>query len=557
MRGLLATSIGVTCAAALALPLTPPADAATVRPAPATKAVPTGTTRATSPDTPTIPTLPDLPGSTQSLPLTSLTGDRALGGTGTDQGLPRRDVRHFSLLGVAWDDPAAELHGRVQVRTRPADSAAWSDWQDVETHNADHGADPETSESASGRVRGATAPLWVGDSDGVEIRVHPDTASRTEETGRGTRTRSVAAPLPSGLRLELVDPGAATPAHVPAGPPRTGATPPETTPLDTPDAPDPATENTTENTTDPDAETPETASDTAPETASETGSETASETGSETASETGSGTSSASGPSASASATTGMSAETKAASAANAPLAPLGATEIPALDRPGTERELFTLRAAELTEAQRAKPYIGPRPSIVTRRGWGADENLREKRFVYTTKVKAAFVHHTASGNSYKCSQAASVIRGIYRYHVKSMGWRDIGYNFLVDKCGKIYEGRAGGVAKPVLGAHTLGFNTNSMGIAVLGTFTSTKPNSATVNAVARLTAWKLGLFGANPKGKTYLKSAGGNLYAKGKNVRLNVISGHRDGFATECPGKQLYGKLGSARSTSASYQGR
>jgi hypothetical protein len=137
------------------------------------------------------------------------------------------------------------------------------------------------------------------------------------------------------------------------------------------------------------------------------------------------------------------------------------------------------------------------------------------------------------------------------------MGWRDIGYNFLVDKCGRIYEGRAGGVAEPVLGAHTLGFNSNSMGIAVLGTFTSAKPNSATVNAVARLTAWKLGLFGANPKGKTYLTSGGGNLYAKGRSVRLNVISGHRDGFATECPGKQLYGKLGSARSTSAGYQGR
>jgi hypothetical protein len=77
------------------------------------------------------------------------------------------------------------------------------------------------------------------------------------------------------------------------------------------------------------------------------------------------------------------------------------------------------------------------------------------------------------------------------------------------------------------------------------------------VTAIARLTAWKLGLYGVNPRGKTYLKSGGGNLYRKGKNVRLNVISGHRDGFATECPGRQLYGKLGSARSTSARFQGR
>ncbi|SER72736.1 N-acetylmuramoyl-L-alanine amidase [Streptomyces sp. yr375] len=510
MRGLLASSIGVTCVAALALPLTPSATAATVRPAPAAEAALAGTARATSPDTPptrSLPDLPDLPGSTQSLPLTPLTGDRAIGGTGgtgSDRGLPRRDVRHFSLLGVVWDDPGTELHGRVQVRTRAAGTGGWSDWQDVETHNADHGADPGTPESVSGRVHGATAPLWVGDSDGVEVRVHPDTERRTEETSRGTRTLSTAAPLPSGLRLDLVDPGEATPEHAPAGAQRSGPQPPTTETAAKADPPP----------TTPGA--PTTTVDAVP-----------------------------------------MTPETTEASAANTPLAPLGATEIPALDRAGTERELFALRAAELTPAQRAKPYIGPRPSIVTRRGWGADESVRESGFRYTTTVKAAFVHHTATGNSYKCSEAPSVIRGIYRYHVKSMGWRDIGYNFLVDKCGTIYEGRAGGVAKPVLGAHTLGFNTNSMGIAVLGTFTSAKPTAATVTAIARLTAWKLGVFGANPNAKTYLKSGGGNLYAKGKNVRLDVISGHRDGFATECPGKQLYGKLGSARTTAARYQGR
>ncbi|MDQ0961385.1 uncharacterized protein with LGFP repeats [Streptomyces sp. B4I13] len=559
MRGLLATSIGVTCAAALALPLTPPANAATVRPAPTAEAAPTGTTRATSPDTattgsvpdrpelrelPELPArseLPDLPGSTQSLPLAPLGRDRALAGAAVEQGLPRRDVRHFSLLGVVWDDPAAELHGRVQVRIRRTGADAWSGWQDVETHNADHGADPGTAESASGRVRGATAPLWVGDSDGVEVRVHPDTERRTEDTARGAQTLTATAPLPSGLHLELVDPGAAPPAQAQAGPPRgraltagTGRAlapePPEASQAaDEFDPADPADPANTADLADP-ADTFDAAD--AAEMA-----DTADAADTKSA--------------------TGLSAEVAEASAANASLAPLGAEQIPALDRADTERELLDLRGAELTAAQRAKPYIGPRPSIVTRRGWGADEKLRESGFRYTTKVKAAFVHHTASGNSYSCSQAPSVIRGIYRYHVRSMGWRDIGYNFLVDKCGRIYEGRAGGVAKPVLGAHTLGFNSNSMGIAVLGTFTSAKPNSATVNAVARLTAWKLGLFGANPRGKTYLKSGGGNLYAKGRNVRLNVISGHRDGFATECPGKQLYGKLGTARSTSAGYQGR
>ncbi|MFI9152667.1 peptidoglycan recognition protein [Streptomyces sp. NPDC053367] len=440
--GYLASSLGVTCAAALTLPLALPAATATALPTPLVEQAP-----AKHP-----PNSPDLPGSTQSLPLVPLTVSRTLGATAV-QGLSRQDVRRFSLLGVVWDNPDTELHGRVQVRTREATSGQWSGWQDVETHNAEHAADPDTAERTARRVRGATAPLWVGESNGVEVRVRATTQSRVEETARGDRTATSEAPLPSGLRLELIDPGRAkdTPKGSPADSPR------------------------------------------------------------------------------------------------------VGALEIPALTRAETERELASLQGAQAG----AEPKIGPRPRIVTRGGWGADESLREKTFIYTDKVKAAFVHHTASGNKYTCSQAPSVIRGIYRYHVKSMGWRDIGYNFLVDRCGNIYEGRAGGVAKPVKGAHTLGFNTSSMGIAVIGTYDTTRPSDSSVRAVAQLTAWKLGLYGVNPLGKTYLTSGGGNLYQKGKNVRLNVISGHRDGFATQCPGGLLYSRLGTARTQAAEYQGR
>lgn len=537
MRGFLASSIGVTCAAALALPLTPPA-AASVRPALGAEAAKSGATATVGSASRRADAETPVPGSTQSLPLVPLTRDRSAG-TPTEQGLPRRDVRHFSLVGVVWDDPATELHGRVQVRTRAVATGTWSGWQDVETHNAEHAADPGTAESAAGGVRGATAPLWVGDSDGVQVRVtaegaDPDPGAtkpkpkseaaapkpkseaeapkpkpeaeepkpKSEAAEPEPESEAVAAkpepepeegeqggddaavdgtavtPLPAGLHLELVDPG--EPAQSEPGP-RPGSLNPETL----------------------------------------------------------------------------GSAEALAASAANAELAPLGATEIPALERAETEREMLALRGSELTEEQRAKPYIGPRPRIVTRRGWGANESWRERQFAYTNKVKAAFVHHTASGGKYWCTQAPSLIRGIYRYHVLSMGWRDIGYNFLVDKCGNIYEGRAGGVTKAVLGAHTRGFNSNSMGIAVLGSYGSTKPTVATVNAISRLTAWKLGLYGANPRGKTYLTSGGGNLFRKGRNVRLNVISGHRDGFSTECPGRLLYAKLGTARASAARLQGR
>ncbi|MEV5446752.1 peptidoglycan recognition protein, partial [Streptomyces sp. NPDC052644] len=260
-----------------------------------------------------------------------------------------------------------------------------------------------------------------------------------------------------------------------------------------------------------------------------------------------------------------LTAEESAASAVNADLASIGATEIPALTKAQTEEALADTLAdagadsaagSEATTAA-AKPYIGPRPRIVTRKGWGADEKLREANFLYTKSVQAAFVHHSATGNNYTCAQAPSVLRGIYRYHVQSMGWRDLGYNFAIDKCGNIYEGRAGGVAKPVQGAHTLGFNANTTGIAVLGSFASTTPPAKAVTAVAKLTAWKLGLHGKNPRGKSTLTSGGGNRYKKGTKVQLNTISGHRDGYSTACPGTKLYGKLGTIRSAAADYQGR
>ncbi|QWA22679.1 N-acetylmuramoyl-L-alanine amidase [Streptomyces osmaniensis] len=550
MRGFLASSIGVTCAAALALPLTPPA-AASVRPALGAEAARSGATvtvgsasRRADAETP-------VPGSTQSLPLVPLTRDRSAG-TPTEQGLPRRDVRHFSLVGVVWDDPATELHGRVQVRTRAVATGTWSGWQDVETHNAEHAADPGTAESAAGGVRGATAPLWVGDSDGVQVRVtaegaDPDPgATKPKSEAPEPKPKSEAAePKP---KSEVAEPKPKSEAQAPKPKPEAAEPKPESEAVAAKPKPKPKPE-------------PE------PEEGEQGGDDAAVDGTAVTPLpaglhlelvDPGDPAQSEPGPRpGSLNPETLGSAESLAASAANAELAPLGATEIPALERAETEREMLTLRGSELTEEQRAKPYIGPRPRIVTRRGWGANESWRERQFAYTSKVKAAFVHHTASGGKYWCTQAPSLIRGIYRYHVLSMGWRDIGYNFLVDKCGNIYEGRAGGVTKAVLGAHTRGFNSNSMGIAVLGSYGSTKPTVATVNAISRLTAWKLGLYGANPRGKTYLTSGGGNLFRKGRNVRLNVISGHRDGFSTECPGRLLYAKLGTARASAARLQGR
>lgn len=188
-------------------------------------------------------------------------------------------------------------------------------------------------------------------------------------------------------------------------------------------------------------------------------------------------------------------------------------------------------------------------PAIVARKDWGADESLRDAKFKYTNTVRAAFVHHTADGNDFPCSDSAKVLRSIYRYHVKTNGWADVGYNFLVDKCGTIFEGRAGGTDKPVLGAHTLGFNTDSMGVAAMGTYTTAQPPVPMLISVSRLLAWKLGLDDRDAKGKVTLTSSdSGSRYPKGTTHSFDVISGHRDAFNTECPGQALYDELGAIR---------
>ena len=184
------------------------------------------------------------------------------------------------------------------------------------------------------------------------------------------------------------------------------------------------------------------------------------------------------------------------------------------------------------------------RPTIYTRAQWGADESLRKGTPDYG-QTQVAYVHHTDSANNYTADQVPGIIRGIYAYHVKGEGWNDIGYNFLVDRFGRIWEGRYGGMDKAVVGAHTLGYNSWSFGVSAIGNFVSTAPSSATVGAIERVIAWKLSIAGV---------PATGTVYAKDK--WFNRISGHRDAFQTTCPGAYLYARLPSIRSAVASLEG-
>ncbi|GGR29555.1 N-acetylmuramoyl-L-alanine amidase [Streptomyces griseomycini] len=203
-----------------------------------------------------------------------------------------------------------------------------------------------------------------------------------------------------------------------------------------------------------------------------------------------------------------------------------------------------------------APPSTAPRPSITSRAAWGADESIspEEPSYLPGEKIKAVVVHHTAESNDYTCAQGPAVVRGIYAYHVKQLGWKDLGYNFLVDKCGTVYEGRKGGVDRPVMGAHAYGFNSETTGISVLGTYTSTAPSTAAMTSVARIAAWKLGQYGVAPTGTATLtagdsgRSYSGKTWAKGDRMTLPAIHGHRDGYNTQCPGDAFYGKLATVR---------
>ena len=177
------------------------------------------------------------------------------------------------------------------------------------------------------------------------------------------------------------------------------------------------------------------------------------------------------------------------------------------------------------------------KPPIVTRAEWGADESYRAGSPSYGP-VTMVFVHHTASGNDYTRAEAPAIVRAVYAYHTRSLHWSDVGYNFLIDRYGSVYEGRYGGVTKGAIGAQTLGFNTGSIGVSVIGDFTKAALPSAALNALERLLAWKLDVHHVDPQGRATLVCGYGEKYATGQSVAFPVIAGHRDANYTGCPGR-------------------
>ena len=211
----------------------------------------------------------------------------------------------------------------------------------------------------------------------------------------------------------------------------------------------------------------------------------------------------------------------------------------------GSVRRLRAFLVRSPVEPVVRVPASASMPAIVTRAEWNADESIRQSPPQYVDAVRFAVVHHTAGSNDYTQAEAPAVVRAIELYHVKANGWNDIGYNFLVDRFGTVYEGRYGGIDRNVIGAHALGFNRGSVGVAVLGTYVDAAPPPAATDALARLLAWRLDIAHVDPLSSVDVVSGGSERYSAGAHVVLRAVSGHSDTGLTACPGTALYAKLG------------
>lgn len=216
--------------------------------------------------------------------------------------------------------------------------------------------------------------------------------------------------------------------------------------------------------------------------------------------------------------------------------------------------------AAAGADPRQLAAAAGPgRPAIIARAGWGADESLRTCQPDYSPTVRAAAVHHTASSNAYSPEDVPGIIRGFYAYHTRAepaggRGWCDVGYNFLVDRFGRVWEGRAGGVTSTVVGVHTGGFNSRTFGVAAIGNLSAAAPTNEMVVGIADLIAWKFSVHGIRANTSVALVSGGGaSKYPAGQTVVFDTVFAHRDAALTSCPGDQLYSLLPAIRDRAAS----
>ncbi len=191
-------------------------------------------------------------------------------------------------------------------------------------------------------------------------------------------------------------------------------------------------------------------------------------------------------------------------------------------------------------------------PAITGRDAWGA-RGFACGSVDYAPALKFAVVHHTAGSNNYNADASPAIMRGIQNYHMDALGYCDIAYNFLIDKYGQIFEGRAGGINRAVNAAHAGGFNTASVGMALFGNYTDILPPAAQWNSLVHLLRWRLSVASINPAlgFSTTARGSPCNCARWGEGTAVSFASailGHRDLNYTACPGNTFYPQLDSIR---------
>jgi hypothetical protein len=198
-------------------------------------------------------------------------------------------------------------------------------------------------------------------------------------------------------------------------------------------------------------------------------------------------------------------------------------------DTSGLAPDAPTRRVPDLTAGSSDS---SSRPDVIRRSQWGANEDWRQGRPSYAD-VSQGIVHHTATRNYYSREDAPAIVRSIYHYHTQVLGWSDIGYNLLVDRFGRIYEGRAGGLEDGVVGAHARGHNTGTFGVSVIGDYHDAPPRQVAVDAAGDVVDWMFDVHDIDPDGRHRDRS---------------TLIGHRDVGETVCPGQYLHRRLGEIR---------
>ena len=209
----------------------------------------------------------------------------------------------------------------------------------------------------------------------------------------------------------------------------------------------------------------------------------------------------------------------------------------------GSDPTTATTAAAVNGPATAARPLAAngsvPQPTMITRSRWGAI--AQDGCEANSDTIRAVAVHHTAGSNDYSTGQSASIVRGIQYYHEVTLGWCDIGYNFLVDKYGQVFEGKGGGATFPVHGAHATTWNWETVGISLMMNSNTAQPSGPMLTSLEDVIAWKIANNYLNPLGTVTL---GGRT--------INVIFRHGDVMSTECPGTNVTNRMAEIRNAVA-----